>query len=115
VLRREDFFFPFILGTYDDPPPSVESFCTRYVEPMAEESDNIHIVALTDALEVGRQMHKQTNGQHAAVLFHFAAYVCMLVHILMPFALHCTYEKHLLCQGSHLLCSLLCCTHTRYL
>lgn len=29
---------------YDDPPASVEVFCERYVQPMAEESDNIHIV-----------------------------------------------------------------------
>jgi ubiquitin thioesterase protein OTUB1 len=37
---------------YDDPPATVELFCRRYVEPMAEESDNVHIVALTDALQV---------------------------------------------------------------
>lgn len=37
---------------YDDPPASVEMFCERHVQPMAEEADNIHIVALTDALQV---------------------------------------------------------------
>ncbi len=40
---------------YDDPPQTVEAFCKCYVEPMAEESDNIHIVAITDALEVRLQ------------------------------------------------------------
>jgi hypothetical protein len=42
-------------GMYDDPPATVELFCRRYVEPMAEESDNVHIVALTDALQVWGQ------------------------------------------------------------
>lgn len=31
---------------------SVEQFCRRFVEPMGEESDHVHIVALTDALHV---------------------------------------------------------------
>jgi ubiquitin thioesterase protein OTUB1 len=31
---------------------TVEQFCRRYVEPMGEESDHVHIVALTDALLV---------------------------------------------------------------
>ncbi|GFR40095.1 hypothetical protein Agub_g643 [Astrephomene gubernaculifera] len=52
VQRREDFFFPFILGMYDDPPATVELFCQRHVEPMGEESDHIHIVAITEALQV---------------------------------------------------------------
>ena len=33
---------------------SVEQFCRRYVEPMGEESDHVHIVALTNALLVSR-------------------------------------------------------------
>ena len=36
---------------YDDS-PGVEVFCQRYVEVMGEESDHVHIVALTDALQV---------------------------------------------------------------
>lgn len=52
VQRREDHYLPFIMGMYDEPPPTVEMFCQRYVEPKAEESDNLHIVALTDALQV---------------------------------------------------------------
>lgn len=38
-------------GMLDDP-VTVEQFCRRYVEPMGEESDHIHIVAITDALQV---------------------------------------------------------------
>lgn len=32
---------------------SVQQFCRRCVEPMGEESDHVHIVALSDALQVG--------------------------------------------------------------
>lgn len=35
-----------------DDPIGVEQFCRRYVEPMGEESDHVHIVAITDALQV---------------------------------------------------------------
>ena len=31
---------------------TVQQFCTKYVEPMGEESDHIQLVALTDALLV---------------------------------------------------------------
>ncbi|KAL3132625.1 hypothetical protein ABBQ32_009152 [Trebouxia sp. C0010 RCD-2024] len=51
VQRRQDFFAPFIMGMMDDP-VTVEQFCRRYVEPMGEESDHIHIVAITDALQI---------------------------------------------------------------
>ena len=40
-----------------DDPIGVEQFCRRYVEPMGEESDHIHIVAITDALQVTNRMH----------------------------------------------------------
>ncbi|KAK9815200.1 hypothetical protein WJX73_010822 [Symbiochloris irregularis] len=49
--QRQEFFSPFILGMFDDC-PSVDHFRQRYVEPMGEESDHVHIVALTDALQV---------------------------------------------------------------
>ncbi|BDA42024.1 Ubiquitin thioesterase OTUB1 [Coccomyxa sp. Obi] len=51
IQRRSDFFAPFIMGMCDDE-ISVEQFCRRYVEPMGEESDHVHIVALTNALQV---------------------------------------------------------------
>ena len=31
---------------------TVQQFCTKYVEPMGEESDHLQLVALTDALLV---------------------------------------------------------------
>merc|ERR1712205_215760 len=51
VQRREDHFAPFIMGMYDDP-VSPDVFCQKYVEVMGEESDHVHIVAITDALQV---------------------------------------------------------------
>ena len=42
---------PHLQGMYDDS-PGVEVFCQKYVEVMGEESDHVHIVALTDALQV---------------------------------------------------------------
>ena len=35
-----------------DESPAVDEFRQRYVEPMGEESDHVHIVALSDALQV---------------------------------------------------------------
>ena len=46
---------------FDDPPATVELFCQRHVEPMAEESDNIHIAALTDALQARQQVSLITS------------------------------------------------------
>lgn len=39
-------------GMYDEPPASMEVFTQRHVECMGEESDHLHIVAITDALLV---------------------------------------------------------------
>lgn len=53
IRRRQDFFGAFIAGMYDDPAASsVDSFCCRFVEPMGEESDHLHCVAITDALQI---------------------------------------------------------------
>lgn len=49
IRRRSDFFEPFIMGMSD---LGVGPFCQRFVDPMDEESDHVHIVALTDALQV---------------------------------------------------------------
>ncbi|XP_010250517.1 PREDICTED: ubiquitin thioesterase otubain-like isoform X1 [Nelumbo nucifera] len=49
IRRRSDFFEPFILGLTN---ASVEQFCKSSVEPMGEESDHVHITALSDALGV---------------------------------------------------------------
>lgn len=40
-----------VQGLCDDD-VTVQQFCSRYVEPMGEESDHIQLVALTDALLV---------------------------------------------------------------
>lgn len=49
IRKRGDFFEPFIFGTSS---MSVEQFCRTSVEPMGEESDHVHIIALSDALGV---------------------------------------------------------------
>jgi Peptidase C65 Otubain len=55
----------------DDEALSVEQF-RRRVEAMGEESDHVHIVALTDALQVGgtdRQAGRQTESNPHALTF----------------------------------------------
>ncbi|RXH71684.1 hypothetical protein DVH24_025185 [Malus domestica] len=47
--KRSEFFEPFILGLTN---ATVEQFCKSSVEPMGEESDHVHITALSDALGV---------------------------------------------------------------
>ncbi|XP_071926379.1 OVARIAN TUMOR DOMAIN-containing deubiquitinating enzyme 1-like isoform X2 [Coffea arabica] len=49
IRKRSEFFEPFILGLTS---ASVEQFCKSAVEPMGEESDHVHITALSDALGV---------------------------------------------------------------
>mmetsp|Transcript_17237 Transcript_17237/g.51603 ORF Transcript_17237/g.51603 Transcript_17237/m.51603 type:complete len:384 (-) Transcript_17237:269-1420(-) len=51
IGSRAEFFAPFILGMTADE-LSVEAFRQRCVEPMGEESDHVHIVALSDMLQV---------------------------------------------------------------
>ncbi|XP_067028834.1 ubiquitin thioesterase OTUB1-like [Acropora muricata] len=47
LQRKSDFFENFIEGGR-----TTKEFCSQEVEPMARESDHIHIIALTDALGV---------------------------------------------------------------
>ncbi|KAH0992036.1 hypothetical protein GBA52_003519 [Prunus armeniaca] len=49
IRKRAEFFEPFILGLTN---ATVEQFCKSSVEPMGEESDHVHITALSDALGV---------------------------------------------------------------
>lgn len=44
---------------------SVEQFRRRCVEPMGEESDHVHIVALTDALQVGLFALSEMANHHS--------------------------------------------------
>lgn len=56
-----------------DDPITVEQFCRKYVEPMGEESDHIHIVAITDALQVSCPK-KATEGKHPLAVTEHAAH-----------------------------------------
>ncbi|GJN04091.1 hypothetical protein PR202_ga21609 [Eleusine coracana subsp. coracana] len=49
IQRRAEFFEPFISGLTNS---TVDQFCKVSVEPMGEESDHVHIIALSDALGV---------------------------------------------------------------
>lgn len=49
IRKRSEFFEPFILGLTN---ATVDQFCKTSVEPMGEESDHVHIIALSDALGV---------------------------------------------------------------
>ncbi|CAL5183347.1 unnamed protein product [Lathyrus oleraceus] len=49
IQNRSEFFEPFIMGLTNT---TVEQFCKSAVEPMGEESDHVHITALSDALGV---------------------------------------------------------------
>ncbi|KAI3849800.1 hypothetical protein MKW98_026714 [Papaver atlanticum] len=49
IRSRSQFFKPFILGLANT---SVDEFCKTSVEPIGEESDNIQIIAFSDALAV---------------------------------------------------------------
>ncbi|KAK4785872.1 hypothetical protein SAY86_002561 [Trapa natans] len=49
IRKRSEFFEPFIMGLANS---TVEQFCKSSVEPMGEESDHVHITALSDALGV---------------------------------------------------------------
>ncbi|KAJ0103682.1 hypothetical protein Patl1_05466 [Pistacia atlantica] len=49
IRKRSEFFEPFVLGLTN---ATVEQFCKSSVEPMGEESDHVHITALSDALSV---------------------------------------------------------------
>ncbi|WCJ26726.1 OVARIAN TUMOR DOMAIN-containing deubiquitinating enzyme 1 [Euphorbia peplus] len=49
IRKRSEFFEPFIMGLANT---TVEQFCKSSVEPMGEESDHVHITAISDALGV---------------------------------------------------------------
>lgn len=57
-----------------DDPITVEQFCRKYVEPMGEESDHIHIVAITDALQVSFHP-KETSEKNTFAKSEYTAYV----------------------------------------
>ncbi|ONK72113.1 uncharacterized protein A4U43_C04F15840 [Asparagus officinalis] len=66
IRRRSDFFEPFIVGLTNS---TVDQFCKASVEPMGEESDHVHITALSDALGVPiRVVYLDRSSCEAGVL-----------------------------------------------
>ncbi|CAI5472666.1 unnamed protein product [Closterium sp. Yama58-4] len=55
IQHRADFFHPFLpdaMASMGAPKEAAKQFCHKAVEPMGEESDHVHITAITDALAV---------------------------------------------------------------
>lgn len=96
IQSRQDFFAPFILG--DDLYPTVEQFCRKNVEVMGEESDHVHIVSLTDALQVPlrvQYLDSTMGGSEHATNFHdFIPESCRAANQIIP-------KVHLLYRPGH--------------
>lgn len=60
LQRNADTFANFIVGT-----SSIVDFCKTEVEPMYKESDHIHVVAITSALEVRTRIIYMDRGSSA--------------------------------------------------
>jgi len=72
IQRRAEFFEPFVLGLSEEP-MTVEQFCRKHVEAMGEESDHLHIIAITDAFQAPLRIVYLDNAVGAdgtAVLNH---------------------------------------------
>ncbi|XP_035683322.1 ubiquitin thioesterase OTUB1-like isoform X1 [Branchiostoma floridae] len=65
LQQNEDFFVNFI-ESY----ASVKEFCGHEVEPMARESDHIHIIALTSSLDVGVRVEYMDRAGSEEVNHH---------------------------------------------
>lgn len=65
LQKKSDFFENFIEGGR-----TVKEFCSQEVEPMAKESDHIHIIALTDALGVCVRVVYMDRGGDSSVNLH---------------------------------------------
>ncbi|UYV74610.1 OTUB1 [Cordylochernes scorpioides] len=65
LQRQESFFSNFIEG-----PRSVKEFCQQEVEPMFKESDHIHIIAITLALNIGARVQYMDRGTAQEVNSH---------------------------------------------
>lgn len=65
LQKEETFFNSFIEGDR-----SVKEFCHQEVEPMYKESDHIHIIALTLALDVGVRIQYMDRGEGSEVNAH---------------------------------------------
>ncbi|XP_054759782.1 ubiquitin thioesterase OTUB1-like [Lytechinus pictus] len=65
LKKRADFYKDFI-----EAGRTVKEFCSQEVEPMSKESDHIHIIALTNALEVGIRVAYLDRGEGGKVNCH---------------------------------------------
>ncbi|XP_069677985.1 ubiquitin thioesterase otubain-like isoform X3 [Periplaneta americana] len=65
LQRDSDFYQHFIEGDR-----SVADFCHQEVEPMYKESDHIHIIALSTALNVGVRVRYMDRGEASEVIAH---------------------------------------------
>ncbi|CAH0581660.1 unnamed protein product [Chrysodeixis includens] len=81
LQTENDFYQNFIEG-----PRTVTEFCRQEVEPMYKESDHIHIIALSNALNVGvrvKYMDRGEGSQVSEVIAHdFPEGSKPLVHLL---------------------------------
>ncbi|XP_028158832.1 ubiquitin thioesterase otubain-like [Ostrinia nubilalis] len=65
LQTQHDFYQNFIEG-----PRTVTEFCRQEVEPMYKESDHIHIIALSNALNVGVRVEYMDRGDGSQVIAH---------------------------------------------
>ncbi|XP_075504668.1 OVARIAN TUMOR DOMAIN-containing deubiquitinating enzyme 1 isoform X2 [Primulina tabacum] len=91
IRKRSDFYEPFIHGLTN---MSVEQFCKSSVEPMGEESDHVHITALSDALGIPIRIVYLDRS------YDDKGHVSVNHHDFTPFAAHpndsnaCSSEAH---------------------
>ncbi|XP_050347335.1 ubiquitin thioesterase otubain-like [Nymphalis io] len=78
LQTQHDFYQNFIEGSR-----TVTEFCRQEVEPMYKESDHIHIIALSNALNVGVRVRYMDRGEGSQVIAHdFPEGAKPLVHLL---------------------------------
>lgn len=78
LQRDADFYLNFIDGNR-----TMTAFCHQEVEPMFKESDHIHIIALSAALNVGVRVRYMDRGDSTQVIAHdFPEGTTPAVHLL---------------------------------
>uniref|UniRef100_A0A224XHN8 Ubiquitin thioesterase n=1 Tax=Panstrongylus lignarius TaxID=156445 RepID=A0A224XHN8_9HEMI len=65
LQEKQEFYSNFIEGNR-----TVVDFCHQEVEPMYKESDHIHIIALSSALNVGVRVKYMDRGEASEVMAH---------------------------------------------
>ncbi|XP_049835460.1 ubiquitin thioesterase otubain-like [Schistocerca gregaria] len=65
LQKDSEFYQHFIEGDR-----SIADFCHQEVEPMYKESDHIHIIALSSALDIGIRVRCMDRGEGAEVIAH---------------------------------------------